>query len=104
MCLSLLFPYVLFFAGVFVFRLLSVLNILQTEGKSTEQEAFPLDINDFVWFLGQKRRQILCLNEGGTTQFSKRFTQAHHSQLEADGSQKLCLIKMVRVTLVNFFP
>ena len=48
------FPCVLIFAGVLIFSLLSVLNILQTEGKSTEQEAFPLDIKDFIWFLGQK--------------------------------------------------
>ena len=46
--------------------LLSVLNILQTGGKSTEQEAFPLDIKD-VLVLRPKQRHINCLSKGGTT-------------------------------------
>ena len=46
--------------------LLLVLNILQTGGKSTEQEAFPLDIKD-VLVLRPKQRHINCLSKGGTT-------------------------------------
>ena len=46
--------------------LLLVLNILQTGGKSTEQEAFPLNIKD-VLVLRPKRRQINCFSKGGTT-------------------------------------
>ena len=61
MCFEFAFPCVLIFAGVLIFSLLSVLNILQTEGKSTEQEAFPLDIKDFIWFLGQKRGRYFFL-------------------------------------------
>ena len=60
MCFEFAFPCVLIFAGVLIFSLLSVLNILQTEGKSTEQEAFPLDIKD-VLVLRPKQRQINCL-------------------------------------------